>query len=107
MNMMLTTVTERTREIGLRKAIGAKKKDISLQFLMEAVMLTFIGGIIGIILGCLVAVIFSKFGIINTKISTLSILLAFGVSAVIGIVFGYYPARRASGLNPIEALRYE
>ncbi|MCX6736564.1 MAG: ABC transporter permease [Candidatus Parcubacteria bacterium] len=107
MNMMLTTVTERTREIGLRKAIGAKKKDISLQFLTEAVMLTFLGGLIGIILGWLISFLVSYFGLIQTKVSLGSVLLAFGVSAVIGIVFGYYPARRAAGLNPIEALRYE
>ncbi len=107
MNMMLTTVTERTREIGLRKAIGAKKKDISLQFLSEALMLTFISGIIGICLGWLVSWGVSHFGGIATKISLSSIILAFGVSAAIGIVFGYYPARRAASLNPIEALRYE
>ena len=107
MNMMLTTVKERTREIGLRKAIGAKKSDISQQFLAEAIALTFIGGIIGVILGVAVALIVSKLGIIQTSISIYSIFLAFGVSAFIGIVFGYYPARRASNLNPIEALRYE
>jgi len=107
MNMMLTTVTERTREIGLRKAIGAKKRDINLQFLSEAVMLTFAGGFIGIILGWLIAYLISQFGGISTSISTFSVLLAFGVSAAIGIIFGYYPARRASNLNPIEALRYE
>lgn len=107
MNMMLTTVTERTREIGLRKAIGAKKRDISLQFLAESVMLTFLGGMIGIILGWLLAWGVTQFGGIATKISLMSILLAVGVSAAIGIIFGYYPARRAAGLNPIEALRYE
>lgn len=107
MNMMLTTVTERTREIGLRKAIGARKSDISQQFLAEAIVLTFIGGIIGVILGVAVALIVSNLGIIQTSISISSIFLAFGVSAFIGIVFGYYPARRASNLNPIEALRYE
>lgn len=107
MNMMLTTVTERTREIGLRKAIGAKRKDISRQFLIEAVALTFIGGLFGIILGWLVAFAVTKLGIIQTKVSISSILLAFGVSAAIGIVFGYYPATRAAKLNPIEALRYE
>jgi len=107
MNMMLTTVTERTREIGLRKAIGAKKRDINLQFLSEAVMLTFSGGLIGIILGWLIAYLISQFGGISTSISVFSVLLAFGVSAAIGIIFGYYPARRASNLNPIEALRYE
>jgi len=107
MNMMLTTVTERTREIGLRKAIGAKRKDISLQFLSESVMLTFFGGLIGIVLGWLLAFGVTQFGGIATKISLVSILLAFGVSAAIGIIFGYYPARRASKLNPIDALRYE
>ncbi len=107
MNMMLTTVTERTREIGLRKAIGAKRRDISVQFLTEAVALTVIGGTIGVILGWFLAYIVTYLGILQTSISLSSILLAFGVSAAIGIVFGYYPARRASRLNPIEALRYE
>lgn len=105
--MMLTTVTERTREIGLRKAIGAKRKDISLQFLAEAVMLTFIGGVIGVALGWGISSIINYFGIIQTSVSLSSVLLAFGVSAGIGIIFGYYPARRAAGLNPIDALRYE
>jgi putative ABC transport system permease protein len=107
MNMMLTTVTERTREIGLRKAIGARGRDISTQFLVEAVALTVIGGAIGVILGWLVAYGMTYFGVLQTSISTSSVLLAFGVSAAIGIVFGYYPAKRAAGLNPIEALRYE
>ncbi|HTK04065.1 MAG TPA: ABC transporter permease [Candidatus Eisenbacteria bacterium] len=107
MNMMLTTVTERTREIGLRKAIGGKRRDINLQFLAEATLLTFVGGIMGVLLGWLIAVIISRFGGIATKVSPSSVLLAFGVSAAIGIIFGYYPARRAGGLNPIEALRYE
>lgn len=107
MNMMLTTVTERTREIGLRKAIGAKKKDISKQFLTEAVMLTFLGGFAGIILGWAISLAVSQFVGIVTKVSWQAVLLAFGVSAAIGIIFGYYPARRAASLNPIEALRYE
>jgi putative ABC transport system permease protein len=107
MNMMLTTVTERTREIGLRKAIGAKSKDINMQFLAEAAMLTFFGGAVGIILGWVLSLLVSRFGGITTSISLFSILLAFGVSAAIGILFGYYPARRAASLNPIEALRYE
>lgn len=107
MNMMLTTVTERTREIGLRKAIGAKKKDISMQFLIEAVTLTFLGGVIGVILGWVISLAVSSFAGITTSVSISSVLLAFGVSAAIGIIFGYYPARRAASLNPIEALRYE
>jgi putative ABC transport system permease protein len=107
MNMMLTTVTERTREIGLRKAIGAKRKDISLQFIIESIVLTFTGGAIGILLGCGISYAVNLLGIIQTTISVPSILLAFGVSTIIGIVFGYYPARRAASLNPIQALRYE
>jgi putative ABC transport system permease protein len=107
MNMMLTTVTERTREIGLRKAIGAKKNDISRQFLMEAVALTFIGGVIGVLFGWLLSLAASKFASLPSAISVSSVFLAFGVSTFIGIVFGYYPARKASALNPIEALRYE
>ncbi|KKR07498.1 MAG: ABC transporter, permease protein [Parcubacteria group bacterium GW2011_GWC2_39_14] len=107
MNMMLTNVTERTKEIGLRKAIGATRAEISSQFLIEAAMLTFLGGIFGVILGWLVALLVQKFGGITTEITTSSVLLAFGVSAAIGIVFGYYPALRASKLNPIEALRHE
>ena len=107
MNMMLTAVTERTREIGLRKSVGAKNKDISNQFLTESIVLTFVGGIIGIIIGWIVAVLISKFAGISTQVSMQSILMAFGVSALTGIVFGYYPSRRAALLNPIEALRYE
>ncbi len=107
MNMMLTTVTERTREIGLRKAIGADRKDISAQFLLEAVTLTFAGGVFGIILGWLLSLAVAKFAGMNTQISLSSILLAFGVSALIGVIFGYYPASRAAKLNPIDALRYE
>lgn len=107
MNMMLTTVTERTREIGLRKAIGAKSKDISLQFLIEAIALTFIGGMVGILLGWGISFGVNYFGLLQTQVSMFSIVLAFSVSTAIGIVFGYYPARRASKLNPIKALRYE
>ena len=107
MNMMLTTVTERTREIGLRKAIGAKRRDISLQFLVEAVLLTFSGGIVGVGLGWGVSWALRRFAGETTVVTLQWVLLAFGLSALIGIIFGLYPARRASGLNPIEALRYE
>jgi putative ABC transport system permease protein len=107
MNMMLTTVTERTREIGLRKAIGAKKNDITMQFLAESVTLTFSGGALGIVLGWLAAFFVSRFTGLSTNVSLSSVILAFCVSAGIGIVFGYYPARRAASLSPIEALRYE
>jgi len=107
MNMMLTTVTERTREIGLRKAIGARRRDINLQFLIEAVVLTFLGGFIGVLLGWLLSFGVTQLGILQTSVSLSSIALAFGVSAAIGIVFGYYPARKASRMSPIDALRYE
>ena len=107
MNMMLTTVTERTREIGLRKAIGAKRKDINVQFLAEAVALTLLGGVVGVLLGWAVSALISSFNVLQAEVSASSALLAFGVSAAIGIVFGYYPARRAAGLSPIDALRYE
>lgn len=107
MNIMLMSVTERTREIGLRKALGAKKKDIVSQFLIESIILTFVGGVIGIIAG---VAGFYVYSVINESIfvvTTNSALLAFGVSALIGVVFGWYPARKAANLQPIEALRYE
>jgi len=107
MNMMLTTVTERTREIGLRKAIGASSYDINFQFLTEAVMLTFLGGFIGIVFGWILSVVVSKLMSMTANMTWSSIALAFGVSAAIGLIFGYYPARRAAKLNPIEALRFE
>lgn len=107
MNMMLTSVTERTREIGLRKSIGAKKNDISNQFLAESIALTLVGGVFGILLGWGISWAITKFSGTSTSISLASVLLACGVSAAIGIIFGYYPARRAAKLNPIEALRYE
>ena len=107
MNMMLTTVTERTREIGLRKSLGATKADIAAQFLAEAVLLTFLGGILGVLIGWLVTLGISAMSGIATRVNLAPVLLAFGVSVTIGIVFGYYPARQASRLNPIEALRYE
>jgi len=107
MNMMLTTVTERTREIGIRKAVGAKRKDIIFQFLTEAIILTSLGGVIGIILGWVISQLISQFIGIHTYISLDSVFLACGVSVLIGVIFGYYPAKKAANLNPIEALRYE
>jgi putative ABC transport system permease protein len=107
MNIMLVSVTERTREIGIRKAIGAKKKEIMKQFLIESVLISFLGGAIGILLGVGISISFSKMVGWETLISLQTILLAFGFSVSIGIFFGYYPANKASNLNPIEALRYE
>ena len=107
MNMMLTTVTERTREIGLRKAIGARPRDITLEFLVEAVTLCVAGGVIGIAIGWGGAEIITATGVLTTLVSWQAIALAVGVCAAIGIVFGFYPANRASKLDPIEALRYQ
>ncbi|MCX6763458.1 MAG: ABC transporter permease [Candidatus Moranbacteria bacterium] len=107
MNMMLMIVTERTREIGLRKAVGTRKIYINLQFLAEAIFLTFFGGAVGIVLGWGASLLVTKFASITTQVSLSSVLLAFGVSAAVGIIFGFYPARRAANLSPIEALRYE
>lgn len=107
MNIMIVTVTERTREIGLRKAVGAKKRDITTQFLTEAVILTVVGGTIGIGLGVGLSYLLTRFVPIPFVFSLKSVLLAVGVSSVIGIVFGFYPARTAANLSPIEALRYE
>jgi len=107
MNIMLVTVTERTKEIGLLKSIGARDRDILTQFLIEAIVLTLVGGMIGMALGILFSYVIS--GLINVPfvISLNAILLAVGVSSVVGIVFGYYPAQRAAKLSPIDALRYE
>ena len=107
MNMMLTNVTERIREIGLRKAIGATRTDITSQFLAEAVALTMVGGVIGILLGWVIAAVVSAVSTFDMSLSVGSVALAFGVSTAIGLVFGYYPARRAAKLDPIEALRYQ
>ncbi len=107
MNMMLTNVTERMREIGLRKAIGATRGDVNRQFLAEAIALTFLGGGIGIVLGWGASYAVSLSGLVSAQVTLSSVALAFGVSAAIGIVFGWYPARRAAALSPIEALRYE
>ena len=107
MNIMLVTVTERTREIGLRKALGAKKKTIITQFLIESILLTFIGGVFGMIFGIVASFFISKAINLAYVISLSSIALAIGVSSLIGIIFGLYPARKAANLQPIEALRYE
>ncbi len=107
MNIMLVSVTERTKEIGLLKAIGAKQKDILTQFLTESVVMTLIGGIVGIILGISGAFVISLIAGIPLVISFAPIILAVGVSTLVGIVFGLYPARRAARLSPIDALRYE
>jgi putative ABC transport system permease protein len=107
MNIMLVSVTERTREIGLRQAVGAKTRDILLQFLVEAVTLSLLGGIIGIAVGLAASLLISHFAHWSTAISPMSILLAFLFSALVGVFFGYYPARKAAFLDPIEALRYE
>jgi putative ABC transport system permease protein len=107
MNIMLVSVTERTREIGLRQAVGAKTRDILLQFLVEAVTLSVLGGVIGIAVGLTASVLISHFAQWSTEVSPLSILMAFVFSGLVGVFFGYYPARKASFLNPIEALRYE
>lgn len=107
MNMMLTSVTERIKEIGLRKAIGAKKREILLQFLFESILLTLIGGFFGIIFGFLLSLVVAKVANISSYVSLYSIVLAFGFSTLVGLVFGYWPAKRAANLEPIEALRYE
>jgi len=107
MNIMLVSVTERTREIGLRKAIGARKSDIMTQFLIEAVVMTFSGGLMGIILGAGVAFTLSAVAGWTTKVTAFSVILATTFSIAVGIGFGLWPARKASELNPIEALRYE
>lgn len=107
MNIMLVAVTERTREIGLRKAVGAKTSDIMIQFLIEAVLLTVIGGIVGIALGYGAGLLVAKFIDLTPVVTLNSLLLAVGVSSGIGILFGIYPAAKAAKLNPIDALRYE
>ncbi len=107
MNIMLVNVTERIREIGIRKAIGAKARDILLQFLMESMLVSIAGGIVGIGLGIGLGELIKRTANISMLVTPTPIILSFTVSAIVGIFFGYYPAKRAAGLNPIEALRYE
>ena len=107
MNIMLVSVTERTKEIGLRQAVGAKTKDILTQFLVEAVTLSVAGGVVGIVLGLTVSALISYFADWSTVVSLGSILLAFVFSALVGVSFGYYPARKAAFMDPIQALHYE
>jgi macrolide transport system ATP-binding/permease protein len=107
MNIMLATVTERTREIGVRRALGAKQRDITSQFLVEAMVLAIGGGLIGVVLGILTPFVVSQLTDMKTIVTTMSIFLAFTISAAVGIIFGWYPALRAAKLDPIEALRHE
>ena len=107
MNIMLVSVTERTREIGIRMAIGAKGRDVLFQFVIESILISVVGGIIGIILGILASEMVATFGGWPVVITPLSIFLSFGFSSAIGLFFGWYPARKAADLNPIDALRYE
>lgn len=107
MNIMLASVTERTREIGIRRALGARRFDITFQFLVETVLLSSVGGILGVLIGITIPICVSRFSEIETIISGWSVILSFGISVGIGIVFGIYPARRAAMMDPIEALRHE
>ena len=107
MNIMLVSVTERTREIGIRKAIGARRQDILLQFLIEAITLSVVGGVVGILFGAAVGQAVNLTGLIKTIVAPESVLLAVGFSVAVGLFFGLYPAARAAGLHPIDALRYE
>jgi ABC-type antimicrobial peptide transport system permease subunit len=107
MNIMLLAVTERTKEVGLRMAVGARARDVLFQFLAEAVTLSLVGGVLGVAVGIAAAGGLRQFLRFSTELSPAGILLAFGIAAAIGVFFGYYPAKRASQLQPIDALRFE
>jgi len=107
MNIMMLSVTERTREIGIRRAVGARAKEVLMQFLMESVTLSVVGGLLGVLVGVVCATAISHIVQWSTSISVLSVVLSFGVSAAVGIFFGYYPARQASQVAPLASLRYE
>ena len=107
MNIMLVSVTERTREIGTRKALGAKKKDILVQFIIEALVMSLVGGTVGLILGWAVSVLVSRYGGWTPTLSMFSVVIGIGFSSAVGLIFGIYPAMKAAKLNPVEALRYE
>jgi putative ABC transport system permease protein len=107
MNIMLVSVTERTREIGLRMAVGARGRDILAQFLVEAVTLSAVGGLLGVGLGVLTSAIIASWAEWSTDVSVESVSLAFAFAGVVGIFFGFYPAQKAARLDPIDALRYE
>src|SRR5688500_5631775 len=107
MNIMLVSVTERTKEIGLRRAVGARRRDVLVQFLVEAMVMSLAGGVIGAALGIVAARTLTAVLDWPTEVSLVTVLSAFAIAAIVGIVFGYYPARRASRLDPIDSLRYE
>jgi putative ABC transport system permease protein len=107
MNIMLATVTERTREIGIRRALGAKRSDITMQFLVETVVLSVGGGLIGVVVGVIAPIVVSHLSEMKTIVTLWSVLLAFGISGAVGVIFGIYPAKAAAELDPIEALRHE
>jgi putative ABC transport system permease protein len=107
MNIMLATVSERTREIGIRRALGATQSNIVVQFLVESTVLASSGGLLGVFLGIAIPMVVTSMSEIETALSWWAVLIAFGMSVTVGMVFGVYPARRAAMMNPIEALRHE